>query len=138
MARVRFHFVGVFVKYAGKGYVSSGSGVADASVEGYCHFYRGDEYCPDEEEVEATSIEIDSIEELDLDEVEFASSKACGKAGCEEAGQEDLDLICEDQDVTEDFCCWLADELTVDNCEFDEEDIYNILAEQDYEKAYDE
>lgn len=138
MAKVRFHFVGVFVKYAGKGYIASGSGVADASVKGYCHFYRGDEFTPDETEVEATSIEIDSIEELDLDEVEFASPKACKKAGCEEASQEDLDLIYEDQDVAEDFCYWLADELTAKDCEFNEEDIYRILVEQSYEKDYDD
>ena len=137
MAKVRFHFVGVFVKYAGKGYIASGSGVADASVEGYCHFYRGDEFTPDETEVEATSIEIDSVEELDLDEVEFASPKACKKAGCEEASQEDLDIY-EDQDLTEDFCYWLADELTAKDCEFNEEDIYRILVEQSYEKDYDD
>ena len=138
MARVKFHFIGVFVKYAGKGYIASGSGVADASVEGYYHFYRGDEFCPDETEAEATSIEINSVEELDLDEVEFASSKACEKAGCEEADQEDLDLICEDSDVAEDFCYWLAEELIADDCEFDEEDIYRILVKQSYEKDYDD
>lgn len=126
----RFCFNNVFVKYAGKGYVVSGSGVANISVQGYCYHYKGDDCAPEEDGVEVISLEIESIEDLDLDEINAASPEACKKAGCKEATSEDLDYVCEYQDKMEDFCSCLEEKIVAEDCEFDEDDLREAISEQ--------
>ena len=129
-----FNFSKAFVVYKGKGYLVSGSGEAEVDVEGWYEFYpgrmwlpNGDPGYPDESDGEIGDVSLEEIEETEVEELEPASEEACKEAKCEVPTEEEVETLFDD--LEDEFIEAVDEQLTEKDCEFDEDDLWEIIQE---------
>lgn len=133
---IRFTFEGVKVEWRGAILKIGGSGSAECSVDGYAKFYpgvmtflNGDPGYPDEWDVDIKDVTIDG--EVDIEDID---SWVVVKG---ELSKEDEELLeNNDEDAWEEIIELIEQNITDDNCEFDEDDCVEQLAEEQQEINY--
>lgn len=138
----KINFNNVKIEYEGKNFVVSGNGTACVNVDGSYSYTPGRMYMPngdpgypDECDIEVSGIEIEG--DIEIDEIEISADESVSKR--KQPSERKLDKL--NEDVPEDFIDLVAENITDSNCEFDDEDIGDILAnyepDDDGSDAYD-